>query len=134
MPQRHVNVGGTSGGFGEFLIGVGLILVGLYMIFTNTTVYTSFWSYRSYNLLGPLIIVFMIGIVLLFVNGTSPLGWVFTIGAAAAMVVGIIMNLRFHFHRMTLLSALIMFGVPAVGLGLTLRSLKTHGSSDPPLS
>jgi len=131
MAQRHVNVGGTSGGFGEFLIGIGLIVVGLYMVFTNTTVYTSFWHYRSYNLLGPLIIVFMIGIVFLFVNGASPIGWLFTGGAVVAMVVGIIMNLRFNFHRMTLLSALIMFGLPAVGLGLTLRSLKTHGSNAP---
>lgn len=128
MPQRHVNVGGTSGGFGEFLIGLCLIGVGLYMVFTNTTVYTSFWQYRGYNLLGPLIIVFMIGIVFLFMNGASPIGWLFTVGAIVAIVVGIVMNLRFHFQRMTLLSTLIMFGLPAVGLGLTLRSLKTHES------
>jgi hypothetical protein len=130
MPQRHVKVGGTSGGFGEFLLGLCLIVVGLYMVFTNTTVYTSFWHYRSYNLLGPLIIVFMIGIVFLFVNGASPIGWLFTGGAVLAMVVGIFMNLRFHFHHMTLLSTLIMFGLPAVGLGLTLRSLRAHGSND----
>jgi hypothetical protein len=103
-----------------------MIVVGLYMIFTNTTVYTSFWYYRSYNLLGPLILVFLFGIVFLFFNGASPIGWLFTVGAVVAMVVGIIMNLRFDFHRMTLLSALIMFGLPAVGLGLTLRSLKAH--------
>jgi hypothetical protein len=129
MPQRHVNVGGTSGGFGEFMFGLFLIVVGLYMIFTNTTVYTSFWHYQSYNLLGPLIVVFMIGIVFLFVNGASVIGWLFTIGALVAIVVGIIMNLRFQFHHMTLLSTLMMFGLPAVGLGLTLRSLKAHGAN-----
>ena len=130
MPQRQLNVGGTSGGFGEFLLGMCLIVVGLYMVFTNTTVYTSFWHYRSYNLLGPLIIVFMIGIVFLFVNGASPIGWLFTGGAVVAIVVGIIMNLRFHFQRMTLLSTLIMFGLPAMGLGLMLKSLRSHGSRD----
>jgi len=129
MPQRHVNVGGTSGGFGEFIMGLCLIVVGLYMIFTHTTVYTSFWHYQSYNLLGPLILVFLIGIVFLFLNGASPIGWLFTVGAVVAVVVGIIMNLRFHFQHMTLLSTLIMFGLPAVGLGLTLRSLKAHGSN-----
>lgn len=126
MPQRRVNVGGTSGGFGEFVIGLCLIVVGVYMVFTNTTVYTSFWHYRSYNLLGPLIIVFMVGIVFLFINGMSWMGWLFTVGAVVAIVAGIVMNLRFQFHRMTLLSTLIMFGLPAVGLGLTLRSLRTH--------
>lgn len=130
MPQRQLNVGGTSGGFGEFLLGMCLIVVGLYMVFTNTTVYTSFWHYRSYNLLGPLIIVFMIGIVFLFINGSSPIGWLFTGGAIVAIVVGIIMNLRFHFQRMTLLSTLIMFGLPAMGLGLMLKSLRSHSSRD----
>lgn len=130
MPQRQLNVGGTSGGFGEFLLGMCLIVVGLYMVFTNTTVYTSFWHYRSYNLLGPLIIVFMVGIVFLFVDGSSPIGWLFTIGAIVAIVVGIIMNLRFHFQRMTLLSTLMMFGLPAMGLGLMLKSLRSHGSRD----
>ncbi len=128
MPQRHVNVGGTSGGFGEFVLGLCLIGVGLYMVFTNTTVYTSFWHYQGYNLLGPLIIVFMIGVVFLFVNGASPIGWLFMVGAVVAIVVGIVMNLRFRFERMTLLSTLIMFGLPAMGLGLTLRSLRSHGS------
>ena len=128
MPQRRVNVGGTSGGFGEFCIGLGLIVIGAYMIFTNTTVHTSFWRYGGYNLLGPLIIVFMVGVVFLFMNGASPIGWLFAIGSVVAIVVGIIMNLRFHFQHMTLLSALVMFGLPAVGLGLTLRSLKSHGS------
>ena len=126
MPRRHIDVGGTSGGFGEFLIGLCLIVVGVYMIFTNTTVYTSFWHYRSYNLLGPLIILFMVGIVFLFMNGSSPIGWLFSVGAVVAITVGIIMNLRFRFQHMTLLSALIMFGLPAVGLGLLLRSLRSH--------
>ena len=130
MPQRHVNVGGTSGGFGEFIFVLFLIVVGLYMIFTNTTVYTSFWHYQGYNLLGPLIVVFLIGIVLLFVNSASPIGWLFTVSTVVAMVVGIIMNLHFNFHHMTLLSTLLMFGLPAVGLGMMLRSLKAHGSND----
>lgn len=129
MPQRHVNVGGTSGGLGDLLMGLCLLVVGLYMIFTNTTVYTSFWYYQSYNLLGPLILVFLMGLIFLVVNASSLLGWLFTIGAVAAIVVGIIMNLHFSFHGMTLLSTLIMFGLPAVGLGLMLRSLKAHGSN-----
>lgn len=126
MAHKNVNVGGTSGGLGEFLTGCVLMLVGFYMIFTNTVVYTSFWSMRGYSLLGPLIILFMVGLVFLFVDGHSWIGRVVCGGAILAMVVGIIMNLRFHFKGITLLSALIMFGLPAVGFGLIIRSLKAH--------
>lgn len=126
MSHKNINVGGTSGGFGEFLTGLALAIVGFYMIFTNTIVSTSFWHYYGHNLLGPIIILFMIGLVFLFINGRSWIGMLLCAGAVIALTVGIIMNLRFHFKNITLLSALIMFGLPAVGFGLILRSLQTH--------
>lgn len=126
MSHKQVNVGGTSGGFGEFLTGLLLMIVGFYMIFTNTIVSTSFWHYQGRNLLGPLIILFMIGLVFLFINGRSWIGMLVCGGSIVAMTVGIIMNLRFHFQSITLLSALVMFGLPAVGLGLIMRSLRAH--------
>ena len=129
MAQNNVNVGGTSGGLGEFLTGLLLMIVGFYMIFTNTIVYTSFWNMYGYSLLGPLIILFMVGLVFLFVDGHSWMGRLVCSGSLLAMVIGIIMNLRFHFKGITLLSALIMFGLPAVGLGLIIRSLKGHGTT-----
>jgi hypothetical protein len=127
MAPRRVNVGGTSGGLGELLIGLLLIVVGFYMIFTNTIVFTSFWYFQGYNLLGPCIVVFMLGLVFLCINGRSVLGWMCCGGALLAITVGIIMNLRFQFRGITLLSALIMFGIPAVGFGFVLRALRAHG-------
>jgi hypothetical protein len=127
MAPRRVNVGGTSGGLGELLIGLLLIVVGFYMIFTNTIVFTSFWYFQGYNLLGPCIVVFMLGLVFLCINGRSVLGWMCCGGAILAITVGIIMNLRFQFRSITLLSALIMFGIPAVGFGFVLRALRAHG-------
>jgi hypothetical protein len=126
MAQSRVRVGGTSGGLGELLTGVLLLVVGFYMIFTNTVVFTSFWHFQGYNLLGPFIIVFMVGLFSLCVNGRSVLGWVFCGGAILAITIGIIMNLRFHFRSITLLSALFMFGLPAVGCGFVLRALRAH--------
>jgi hypothetical protein len=126
MARRRVQVGGTSGGLGELFTGVLLLVVGFYMIFTNTIVFTSFWQFQGYNLLGPFIIVFMVGLVRLCVNGRSVFGWLCCSGAILAMLVGIIMNLRLHFRSITLLSALIMFGLPAVGFGFVLRALRAH--------
>lgn len=126
MPQKHIHVGGTSGGLGEFLLGMVLVLTGLYMIFTNTVVYTSFWDLYGYNLLGPLIVLFLIGVMLLAYNGQSLAGWSLCLGAVVAIVVGILINLKFHFRHITLLSALVMFGIPAAGLGLIFRALREH--------
>jgi hypothetical protein len=127
MAPRRVNVGGTSGGLGELLTGLLLLVVGFYMIFTNTVVFTSFWYFQGYNLLGPCIVVFMLGLVFLCINGRSVLGWMCCGGAILAITVGIIMHLRFQFRSITLLSALIMFGIPAVGFGFVLRALRAHG-------
>jgi hypothetical protein len=126
MPQKHVNVGGTTGGLGEFLTGLVLVIIGLYMMFTNTVVHTSFWDPYGYNLLGPLILLFLAGLIVLGVNGQSWLGWTLCLGAIVALAVGIIMNLKFHFKTITLLSALIMFSLPAIGFGLILRALREH--------
>jgi len=127
VPNKHLNVGGTPGGFGEFFTGLGLVLLGGYMLFTNTVVYTSFWGLYGYNLLGPLLLLFVLGLIFLVGNGRSWVGWVLSIGSLGAIAVGILMNLTFHFKSITLLSALIMFGMPAVGCGLILRSLRAHG-------
>jgi hypothetical protein len=127
MASRRVNVGGTSGGLGELLTGLLLLVVGFYMIFTNTIVFTSFWYFQGYNLLGPCLVVFMLGLIFLCINGRSVLGWMCCGGALLAITVGIIMHLRLQFRSITLLSALIMFGIPAVGFGFVLRALRAHG-------
>jgi len=126
VSRNRVNVGGTSGGFGEFLTGLLLMIVGFYMIFTNTSVSTSFWHYQGRHLLGPLIMLFMIGLVFVCINGRSWLGLLVCGGSILAMTVGMLMNLRLHFQNITLLSALVMFGLPAVGLGLIMRALRAH--------
>jgi hypothetical protein len=97
------------------------------MIFTNTVVFTSFWYFQGYNLLGPCIVVFMLGLVFLCLNGRSILGWMCCGGAILAITVGIIMHLRFQFRSITLLSALLMFGIPSVGFGFVVRALRAHG-------
>jgi hypothetical protein len=129
MPPKHVKVGGTSGGLGEFLTGFAFVLLGGYMMFTNTVVYTSFWGLYGYSLLGPLLLLFILGLIFLGGNGASWAGWALSVGSIMAIAVGIIMNLTFHFKSITLLSALIMFGLPAIGCGLILRSLREHKTS-----
>ncbi len=65
----------------------------------------------------------MVGLVFLFVDGQSWIGHLICGGSVLAMVVGIVMNLRFYFKELTLLSALVVLGPPVVGLSLTICSL-----------
>lgn len=90
----------------------------------------SFWHDGSYNLLGHFIMGLPIGIVFPFVSGALSISWLFTVEA----VVGSLMNQRFHFYRMTLLSTLLMFGLPCGGTWLDATFLestwKFHGRHD----
>jgi uncharacterized protein len=51
-------------------------------------------------------------------------GWLLTIGAAAAILVGIIANLRVYLQPTSLFGTLLMLGLLAAGLGTIARALR----------
>jgi len=127
--------GGTPGGVGEFFVGVLLTGLGVYLFLTQVQVSTSFWHFRGgQNAFGPLLILLVLGIGVLFFNGRSPLGWVLTIGGLGAIVAGVIMNLDVYFHPTSLLHTLFMFGAIGAGLGLVVKALRPHSGADRPSS
>lgn len=126
LEQRRLrNVGGTSGGIGSFFLGLGLLVMSLYLIAVNTTVSSSFWSYGGYSMFGPILLALMVGIAFLFFNAKSIIGWLLLVGGVAFLLLNIILNLRVSFQSTTLLSAIFMFGSLAAGLGLIGRSLRS---------
>ena len=44
--KRFEGPGGTPGGMGEFLLGIVLSAIGIYLLFDRVTVHTSFWRLR----------------------------------------------------------------------------------------
>lgn len=121
--------GGTPGGVGEFFLGALLTGLGAYLFSTHVQVSTSFWHFRGgQNAFGPILILLVIGIGVLFFNGRSVIGWVLTIGGLGAIIVGVVMNLDVYFHPTTLLHTLLMFGSLGAGLGLVVKSLRPHRS------
>lgn len=121
--------GGTPGGLGEFVVGALLMALGGYLFLSHVQVSTSFWHFRSgQNAFGPLLILLVIGIGVLFFNGRSILGWLLTVGGLLAIVVGVVMNLDVYFHSTTLLHTLLMFGSFGAGIGLVVKSLRPHRS------
>ncbi len=124
--KPFTGAGGTPGGVGEFLVGLILFAIGVYLLFDRITVQSSFWTFGGRNSFGITLIPVLFGIALLFFNGGSKLGWVLVAGGLLVIVVGVIANLDIYFQRTTLWTALLIFGMPAAGLGLMARGLRPH--------
>jgi hypothetical protein len=125
-------VGGTSGGLSEFLIGLGLASVGLYMLFQQVQVHTSFWRFGGQEIgFGPSLLPMLIGIGVLFANGKSKIGWVLTVCGLLFILAGILMNMDIYFRPTSLFNTILMLALIAGGMGLIFKSLRPHQKKDP---
>src|ERR1035441_8637220 len=69
--RRFSDVGGTSGGLGDFLLGFALTCVGGYLLTNQVIVAGSYWNFWGGNTFGITLIPMLIGIGLLFRDGRS---------------------------------------------------------------
>ena len=123
LPKR---VGGTSGGLGEFVLGLLMALSGAYLLTNQVVVQSRFWSYSGYSLAGPLLLLLSIGLGLLFFNGRSLPGWALTLLSLILMLIGVIVNLELYFRPASLFLTLTMLTLLGGGMGLIARSLRPH--------
>jgi hypothetical protein len=132
--ERETNVrgaGGTPGGVGEFLLGLGMAVAGAYMLTSRVTVTSGFWTVWGYNSFGLSLVPLIFGIGLLFFNGRSIAGWVLLFAGVVIIFTGILMNLQIYFQQTSLFNTLIMLVLLAGGVGLVARSLRSHISERP---
>src|SRR5215203_4668901 len=118
--------GGTRGGVGEFLLGLGMAVAGAYLLTQQVTVTSGYWTLWGYNAFGLSLLPLLFGIGLLFFNGRSIAGWLLTF-AVVVIFVGIIANLGVYFQSTSLFNTLVMLVLLAGGVGLVARSLRAHG-------
>jgi multisubunit Na+/H+ antiporter MnhF subunit len=118
--------GGTPGGIGQFIFGLGMVIAGGYLFLNRVTVMSGYWQLWGYNAFGLSLIPLLLGIGLLFFDGRSLIGWVLTFGGVIIIIVGIIANLQIYFSPTSLTDTLIMLGLLAAGLGLVARSLQSQ--------
>ena len=118
--------GGTPGGVGEFLLGLGMAVAGAYMLTERVTVTSGYWSMWGHSAFGLSLLPLVIGIGLLFYNGKSMAGWLLTFAGAVIILAGIIMNLQIYFQSTSLFSTIVMLALLAGGIGLVARSLRPH--------
>ncbi|KXI23119.1 hypothetical protein [Photobacterium sanguinicancri] len=127
--------GGTSGGIGQFFIGLIMMCGGFYLLFNAISVSSSFgFGSRLYGFSalgsgfgvtgGMIMIPFMFGVGLIFFNSKNIIGWLLTIGSLVALIFGVISSIRFSFNAMTAFELMTILVLAIGGLGLFLRSLK----------
>lgn len=121
------NVGGTSGGLIEFVIGLGMTVSGAYLLISRVIVTSAFWNWGGYNTFGLSLIPLFIGIVLVFFSGRSIVGWLLIFISVVIIGSGILMNLQIYFQPTSLFNTIIMLILFAGGIGLIGRAVATHG-------
>lgn len=127
MENRSLSdVGGTSGGLGQFLLGFAMACVGGFLITHQVSIVGSYWAFWGGNSFGITLLPMLIGIALLFWNGKSVAGWVITVAGALFIFAGIIANLHLYFRPTTLFNTLVMLILLVGGLALIARSLRPH--------
>ncbi len=118
--------GGTRGGIGEFLLGLGMAVAGAYLLTQRVTVTSGHWTLWGYNAFGLSLLPLLFGIGILFFNGKSLAGWLLTFAGVVIILAGVIMNLGIYFQPTSLFNTILMFVLLAGGIGLVARSLRAH--------
>ena len=118
--------GGTPGGVGQFVLGLGMVIAGGYLFIDRVTATSGYWQLWGYNAFGLSLIPLLLGIGWLFFDGRSSLAWLLTFAGVVIILVGIIANLQIYFTPTSLTNTMIMLGLLAAGIGLVARSLKAN--------
>ena|SRR5437762_9475880 len=128
MPGQRTmkGAGGTSGGIGQFFLGLAMAIGGAYLLTNQVTVSSGFWGYFGPHTFGLTLLPLMFGVGMLFFDGKSVFGWLLAGGGAVIILLGILVNLQIYFQPTTLYNTIVMLVLLAGGLGLVARSLRPY--------
>lgn len=124
--------GGTSGGAGQFFIGLIMFCGGLYLLLNSITISAPYgFGARLYNIgnyaitSGMVMIPFMFGIGIIFYDVRKWYGWLLAGGSLVALIFGVIASINFTFARMSAFDLIVILVLAVGGLGLLLRSFRS---------
>ncbi len=120
-----IGAGGTPGGMPQFFLGLGLAVVGAYLLTQQVSVQSGYWTLGGWNAFGLSLIPFILGIGLLFFDSKSIWGFLLLFAGVLIIAAGILLNLTIYFQPTSLFNTLLMLGMTAAGVGLVLRALKS---------
>lgn len=123
--------GGTPGGLGTFFLGLIMTLIGGYLLLNQIQVSSGFFGWRyalfsGFNIsaFGVTLILFLLGVGLIFFDGRSKPGWLLTGGGLLLIIVGVLATLRVYLQTTSLYVLLAILVLFVGGLGLMARSLR----------
>ena len=125
---RQREPGGTAGGSLEFIIGLGMLIAGVYLFLDSVQVTSDMFSLFGFGRgsFGLSLLPVFAGVAFLFFDGKSWIGRILTGGGLLIIFVGVLSRMTIYFHRQSLFNTLVMLVLIAGGLGLILRSLRDH--------
>jgi hypothetical protein len=123
-----MDVGGTSGGIGEFLIGLVMTCIGGYALTNQVWVSGSYWDFYGTSTFGMTLVPMLLGVAILFWNGKNPIGWFLTAGGALFILTGVISHLHITYQPTSLFNTIVMLVLLVGGLALVAKALKPHGA------
>jgi hypothetical protein len=123
--------GGTSGGSGQFFLGLVMMCGGFYLLLNNVIVSSSFglgsrmFGIGGFGITGGIILVpLIIGVAMIFYNARNYLGWLIAVVSFFAMVFGVISSVSLDLRTMSAFYLITILVLAFGGLGLFLRSLR----------
>ena len=128
--------GGSSGGAGQFFIGIAMFCGGIYLLLNAITVtnhygggYGGFggrlYGFRGFPITtGMVLIPFMFGVGIMFYDARKWYGWLLAGGSLIALIFGVIASIHFRFAQMSAFDIIVILVLTVGGLALLLRSLR----------
>jgi hypothetical protein len=126
--------GGTSGGSGQFILGLLMMCGGFYLLLSGIVVSSNFgmstrlFGFGSgFGVTGGMILIpLVIGIGMVFYNAKNYIGWFLLLGSFAALIMGVISSVSMNLRTMSAFDLITILVLAIGGLGLFLRSLYPH--------
>jgi hypothetical protein len=129
--------GGSSGGIGQFFLGLVMMCGGFYLLLSNVIVTSTFgmgsrlFGLGGFGITGGIIMVpLVLGIGMIFYNARNYLGWLITIASFFAMVFGVISSVNLDLRTMSAFYLITVLVLAFGGLGLFLNSLRSAAAAE----
>jgi uncharacterized protein len=115
--------GGTTGGIGQFFLGLALAGLGFYLFLDRVNVMSNFQTlFGGHG--GLFLLPLGLGVGLLFFSARSVVGWVLVVGSLLTVTISIVANLTLFFRPTNFLQTAGMVALIATGFIAMIRSLR----------